>query len=68
MIKSGNSYEDKTSDSAIKKAVDMTMDLLKMNPVKFKAVYSDGSVAMFDTYEEAMTFYSKEGKTKIFVI
>jgi hypothetical protein len=60
--------EDKTSDSTIKKAINMTMDLLKLNPTKFKAVYSDGSVVMFDTYEEAMSFYSKDGKCKMFVI
>jgi hypothetical protein len=68
MIKSGDSYQDNTSDDAIKKAIDMTMDLLKNNPTKFKAVYSDGSVVEFNSYEEAMSYYSKDGKCKVFVI
>jgi hypothetical protein len=68
MTTSGNAYEDKTSDSSIKEAIDKTIDLLKLNPAKFKAVYSDQSVVLFDTYEEAMEFYSKDGKCKLFVI
>jgi hypothetical protein len=68
MITSGNSLEDQTSDQAIKKAIDMTMDFLKMNPTKFKAIYSDGSCVLFDSYEEAMSYYSKDGKCKVFVI
>jgi hypothetical protein len=68
MNKSGNAYEDKTSDSLIKRAIETTMDFLKLNPTKFKAVYSDGSFVLFDKYEDAMEAHTKDGKTKVFVI
>lgn len=68
MNTSGNAYEDKTSDSFINEAIKTTMDFLKLNPTKFKAVYSDGSFVLFDKYEDAMEAHTKNGKTKIFVI
>ncbi len=68
MNTSGNAYEDKTSDKALNDAIDSTMDFLKLNPTKFKAVYSDGSVVLYDKYEDAMKAYSKNGKCKVFVI
>ena len=68
MIKSGNAYEDKTSDLFIRQAIKTTMDFLKLNPTKFKAIYSDGSFVLFDKYEDAMEAHTKDGKVKVFVI
>jgi hypothetical protein len=68
MNSSGNAHEDKVSDKVIKEAIDTTIDFLKLNPAKFKAIYSDGSVVLFDKYEDAMEAYSKDGKCKMFVI
>jgi hypothetical protein len=64
MFKNRNSFKQKPLDPATKQAIDMTTDLLKMKPTKFKAVYSDGRVVMFDAYKRTMTYHSKDGKTK----
>lgn len=67
MIKSGNSFEDKTSDTFIREAIKKTLQILKINPPKFQAVFNDGSTVNFDRYEDAMGFLTKNPKCKVFV-
>lgn len=67
MFESGNSFEDKTSDSFINEAIKETLETLKINPPKFQAVFEDGSIVNFDIYEEAIDFLSKNPNCKVFV-
>ena len=67
MFESGNSFEDKTSDSFINEAIKETLETLKITPLKFQAVFNDGSTVSFDIYEETMEFLSKNPNCKVFV-
>ena len=67
MFESGNSFEDKTSDSFINEAIKETLETLKINPPKFQAVFENGSTVNFDLYEEAIDFLSKNPNCKVFV-
>lgn len=67
MFESGNSFEDKTSDSFINEAIKETLETLKINPPNFQAVFEDGSIVNFDIYEEAIDFLSKNPNCKVFV-
>jgi hypothetical protein len=67
MFESGNSFEDKTSDSFINEAIKETLETLKITPPKFQAVFEDGSTVNFDLYEEAIDFLSKNPNCKVFV-
>jgi hypothetical protein len=79
MIKSGNSFEDKTTDSFINEAIKQTLEYLKIdppkfqatfnknNPPKFQAVFDGGSTVNFDIYEEAIDFLTKNPDCKVFV-
>jgi hypothetical protein len=67
MIKSGNSFEDKTTDTFIKEAIKETLECLKITPPKFQAVFNDGSIVNFNIYEEAIDFLTKNPNCKVFV-
>lgn len=64
MIKSGNSFEDKTSDTFIREAIKKTLENLKTNTSNFQTVFSDGSTVKFETHKNAVDLLKTTPKFK----
>ena len=62
-----NSKDDPTSDSNIKRAIDIVMENLKAEPFKFYAMYQKEIVKEFRTYEDAMAYLTIHPHVKVFV-
>ena len=52
------SYLDTNLNKAIKDAINKVMEDLKTSPANFMASFDDGTVILFDKYEEAISFYT----------
>lgn len=59
--------ENNTSDSNIKKAIEKTLETLKINPPKFYATYRKEIVKEFKSYEDAIAYLSIHPHVKVFV-
>ena len=62
MFESGNSFEDKTSDSFINEAIKETLETLKITPLKFQAVFNDAYKAFYKKDPDKLIFPAEELK------